>query len=127
MKDATKRLPDTEFSVMKIIWGLEAPVTTHMIMDHFDESVNWKPQTLITVLARLAEKGFLDSTRVGRERCYTPIISEQEYLEVETGSFLKRYSGNSIGGLVKNLYSDGNLTSDDLKELRELLLDAERK
>lgn len=125
MKTVTKRLPDAEFAVMKTIWNLEAPVTTHQIMECLNSDVTWKPQTLLTMLARLTEKGFLSSERAGRERCYTPLISEKEYLEVETGSFLKRYAGNSIGKLVKTFYSEGELSSDDLNELREWL--SERK
>lgn len=125
LKANTKRLPDAEFTVMKAIWNSEAPVTTHTIMEHLSDDITWKPQTLLTMLARLTEKGFLNSERVGRERCYTPIISEKEYLEVETGNFLQRYAGNSVGKLVRTLYAEGEMTQDDINELREWL--AERK
>ena len=110
---------------MKAIWNSKAPVTTHAIMEHLSDDITWKPQTLLTMLARLTEKGFLSSERVGRERCYTPIISEKDYLEVETGSFLQRYAGNSLGKLVRTLYAEGDMTQEDLDELREWL--AERK
>lgn len=85
------------------------------------EDNHWKPQTLLTVLARLTEKGFLESVRKGRERQYTAIISEDEYLEVETSDFLKRYSGHSMGGLVKTLFSSNSLSDNELDELRSLL------
>lgn len=123
MKNNTKRLPDAEFTVMKIIWSLQAPVTTHIIMEHLNSDISWKPQTLLTMLARLTEKGFLKSERIGKERSYTPIISEQEYLEVETGSFLKRYSGNSLGNLVKAFSSESEVSQEDINELRKWLLE----
>lgn len=125
MKVNTKRLPDAEFTVMKVIWNQEPPVTSHMIMEFLDDEVSWKPQTLLTLLARLTEKGFLSSERMGRERYYTPIISEKEYLDIETGSFLQRYAGNSLGKLVKTLYAEGDMTQQDIDELRAWL--AERK
>lgn len=125
MKSNIKRLPDAEFTVMKAIWHSKAPVTTHTIMEHLSSDISWKPQTLLTMLARLTEKGFLNSERVGRERCYTPIISEKEYLDIETGNFLQRYAGNSLGKLVKTLYAEGDMTKEDIAELREWL--AERK
>lgn len=125
MKVNTKRLPDTEFTVMKVIWSQEPPVTSHTIMELLDDEISWKPQTLLTLLARLTEKGFLSSERIGRERYYTPIISEKEYLDVETGSFLQRYAGNSLGKLVKTLYAEGDMTQQDIDELRAWL--AERK
>ncbi|MBZ2115537.1 BlaI/MecI/CopY family transcriptional regulator [Streptococcus gordonii] len=121
MKTSIKRLPDGEFTILKVIWQLPNPTTSAQIMEKLGEDNHWKPQTLLTVLARLTEKGFLESVRKGRERQYTAIISEDEYLEVETSDFLKRYSGHSMGGLVKTLFSSNSLTDNELDELRSLL------
>lgn len=116
-----KRLPDGEFEVMKIIWNNAPPVTTLEIMEKLDSNKGWKPQTVLTMLVRLIEKGFLKSERVGRERNYTPVVSEREYMRTETGDFVKRYSGNSVGSLVKTLYDGKNLSREDLLELKEWL------
>lgn len=121
MKTSIKRLPDGEFTILKVIWQLPNPTTSAKIMEKLGEDNHWKPQTLLTVLARLTEKGFLESVRKGRERQYTAIISEDEYLEVETSDFLKRYSGHSMGGLVKTLFSSNSLSDNELDELRSLL------
>ncbi|WP_270654097.1 BlaI/MecI/CopY family transcriptional regulator [Streptococcus gordonii] len=121
MKTSIKRLPDGEFTILKVIWQLPNPTTSAQIMEKMGEDNHWKPQTLLTVLARLTEKGFLESVRKGRERQYTAIISEDEYLEVETSDFLKRYSGHSMGGLVKTLFSSNSLSDNELDELRSLL------
>lgn len=120
MKDISKRLPDAEFNVMKVIWNLASPITTNKITNKLADNT-WKPQTLLTVLKRLSEKGFLNIIKDGKEHQYEVLIKEDEYLEIETGSFLKRYSGNSIGALVKTLYSEGDLTDDDINELRDIL------
>ena len=121
MKTSIKSLPDGEFTILKVIWQLPNPTTSAQIMEKLGEDNHWKPQTLLTVLARLTEKGFLESVRKGRERQYTAIISEDEYLEVETSDFLKRYSGHSMGGLVKTLFSSNSLSDNELDELRSLL------
>lgn len=121
MKTSIKRLPDGEFTILKVIWQLPNPTTSAQIMEKLGKDNHWKPQTLLTVLARLTEKGFLESVRKGRERQYTAIISEDEYLEVETSDFLKRYSGHSMGGLVKTLFSSNSLSDNELDELRSLL------
>ena len=120
MKDISKRLPDAEFNVMKVIWNLASPITTNKITNKLADNT-WKPQTLLTVLKRLSEKGFLNIIKDGKEHQYEVLIKENEYLEIETGSFLKRYTGNSIGALVKTLYSEGDLTQDDINELRDIL------
>ena len=121
MKTSIKRLPDGVFTILKIIWQLPNPTTSAQIMEKLGEDNHWKPQTLLTVLARLTEKGFLESVRKGRERQYTASLSEDEYLEVETSDFLKRYSGHSMGGLVKTLFSSNSLSDNELDELRSLL------
>ena len=56
-----KRLPDSEFEVMKVIWSNEPPITTLQIMEKLDSGKDWKPQTVLTMLVRLIEKGFLIS------------------------------------------------------------------
>jgi len=116
-----KRLPDTEFELMRIIWRSTPPVTTNEIMEQLKSDISWKPQTVLTMLVRLIEKGFLESVRVGRERNYTPIIAEQEYMHIETGEFLSRYRGNSVGSLVKTMYDGKNMTDEDIKELQNWL------
>lgn len=116
-----KRLPDAEFELMRAIWHSAPPVTTIQIIEKLGTDNRWKPQTVLTMLVRLADKGFLCSERKGRERIYTPLISEHEYLEIETGDFLRRYSCNSIGSLVKAIYSGSKLSEHDLNELRDWL------
>ncbi|MDR0502226.1 MAG: BlaI/MecI/CopY family transcriptional regulator [Treponema sp.] len=120
-----KRLPDAEFEVMKIIWDSTPPVTTLEIMEKLKDDKKWKSQTVLTMLVRLIEKGFLQSERVGRERNYTPKMPEQDYMRIETGDFMKRYIGNtgrySVGVLVKTMFEDQNLSKEDLQELKDWL------
>ena len=116
-----KRLPNAEFEIMKIIWNSTPPVTTAQIMEKLGDEKDWKPQTVLTMLVRLIEKGFLQSERVGRERNYTPAILEQDYMQIETSDFMKRYYGNSVGSLVKTLYDGQNLSQEDLQELKKWL------
>lgn len=126
-KNKFKKLPDSEFEIMKVIWSSKPPITTNQIIEGLDEENTWKPQTILTLLMRLIDKGFLSSEKIGRERSYTPIISEKEYLQLETGNFFKKYYKNSITQLVNTLYSDNNLTNDDLNELRKWLSKEEKK
>jgi len=114
-----KRLPDTEFELMRIVWKHKPPITTAQIIKELGEENNRKPQTVLTMLVRLIEKGFLESERVGKERNYTPIISEADYMNIETGEFIFRYSGNSVGSLIKTMYDGKNLSEDEISELKQ--------
>ena len=120
-----KRLPDAEFEIMKVIWRNPTPITTMQITDILSAEKNWKPQTVLTMLVRLVEKNFLTSGKNGRERNYTPIITEDDYMQIETGDFMTRYSGNSVGSLIKTMYDGKDITEADLADLRKWLSEQE--
>ncbi len=118
-----KRLPDTEFSVMKAVWKCPVPMGSHDVMSRLPDDKKWKPQTVLTLLSRLIDKGFLESERKGKERFYTPIVSEEDYLTVETEDFMNRYKGNSLSSLVRTFFTSNNVSTEDLEELKHLLED----
>ena len=118
-----KRLPDSEFEIMDILWDSPPPMTTLQIMDRLKPGRNLKLQTLLTMLMRLIEKGFLTSERVGRERNYTPIISKQVYMQVETESFIVRHNIKSARSLIQTFYAGQDLSQDDVRDLRDWLAD----
>ena len=120
-----KRLPDAEFEIMKVIWRNPSPITTMQVVDKLEHEKKWKPQTVLAMLVRLIEKKFLTSGKNGRERNYTPIINEADYMQVETGDFMSRYSGNSAGSLIKTMYDGKKLTDSDLDDLKLWLTERE--
>ena len=118
-----KRLPDSEFEVMEIIWDNPSPITTLQIMEKIEPSRPIKMQTLLTMLMRLVEKGFLTSGRAGRERNYCPAVSKQDYMRVETDAFMARHYIHSMGSLIKTFYGGNELSAQDLQDLKDFLSD----
>ena len=116
-----KKLPDTEFEVMKTIWGNEPPVTTNMLMEQLGKEKGWKQQTMIVLLMRLVERGFLRTEKNGKERTYYPLVDKEQYLKFETSSFIKRFHNHSIVSLVNTLYDGKELKASDLEELSKWL------
>ena len=112
-----KKLPDAEFDIMKVVWANEPPVTTNIIMEQLGTEKSWKAQTVISLMLRLAERGFLSTDKRGKERIYYPLISKDEYLKFETSNFMKQYHDNSFLDLVNTLYEDKELTDKDIDEL----------
>ena len=55
----SQRLPDTEFEIMEYIWRIKPPVTTSMVMQEIGTIKGWKIQTVVSLFARLTERGFL--------------------------------------------------------------------
>lgn len=113
-----KRLPDAEFEIMKVVWEKESPITTAMIMEEIGDKRKWKAPTVLTLMRRLVERGFLRTEKKGKERTYYRLISKEDYLELETEKFMKQYHKNSFLSLVNTLY---NTKEPSEKELDELL------
>ena len=112
-----KKLPDAEFDIMKVVWANAPPITTNIIMQKLGNEKGWKIQTVVSLMLRLVERGFLRSEKNGKERTYFPLISKEDYLKFETGNFMKQYHDSSFLNLVNTLYDDKALTVEDIDEL----------
>lgn len=118
-----KRLPDAEFEIMKVVWANEPPITTSIIMDQLGREKEWKAQTILTLMVRLVERGFLRTEKNGKERTYFPLINKEDYLKFETGDFMERFHGNSFASLITTLYEGKKIKDSDLDELTKWLKD----
>ncbi|MCQ5129581.1 BlaI/MecI/CopY family transcriptional regulator [Butyricicoccus faecihominis] len=112
-----KKLPDAEFDIMKVVWANEPPLTTSIIMEQLGKEKEWKIQTVVSLMLRLVERGFLRSEKHGKERSYYPLVSKEEYLKFETGNFMKQYHDSSLFNLINTLYDDEALSDRDIDEL----------
>lgn len=118
-----KKLPDAEFEIMKVVWVNEPPITTSIIMDQLGMEKDWKAQTILTLMVRLVERGFLRTEKNGKERTYFPLINKEDYLKFETGDFMERFHGNSFASLITTLYEGKKIKDSDLDDLTKWLKD----
>ena len=124
-----QQISDAELEIMKIIWGNPAETTLFSyIMEALAE--RGKPcqkNTLIVLLSRLVNKGFLSAEKIGRRNEYTTLVSEEQYQTVQTRHFLNKiYEGNAKG-LVSNLIAGDMLTDAEYEELKKLLENGREK
>ncbi len=117
------QLSDTELEIMKIVWGNPEKITLFTyIMDGL--AARGKPcqkNTLIVLLSRLMNKGFLSAKKIGRRNEYTTLISEEEYRTAQTKNFLDKIYEGSAKGLVSNLIMGDLLADEEYEELKRLL------
>ena len=57
MGNTLKKLGEAELEIMQVIWNSGNPVTSNYILKELQERRNWQLSTLMTSLARLADKG----------------------------------------------------------------------
>ena len=120
MKDAIRRLPDAELEVMQAVWACQPPVARADVEKILFQTHPMAMTTLLTLLTRLSEKGFLVIEKVGRKSHYTPCISRETYLASQSKTFVEKLCGGSISAFATALCSSG-LTKEELAQLREML------
>ena len=112
-----KKLPDAEFDIMKVVWSSEPPITTGIIMEALGKRRAWRVQTVITLMLRLVERGYLRTEKNGKERTFFPLIGREDYLRFETGNFVRQYHDSSLLNLVNTLYGGDALSEQDIDDL----------
>ena len=60
-----KKLPDSEFDIMKVVWANEPPITTNIIMQQLGHKREWKAQTVISLMLRLVKRVFIRTEKKG--------------------------------------------------------------
>lgn len=119
--DAHKRLPDAELEVMQALWAQpEYPVTTAELLPQLAEH-RWQTATLIKLLSRLEDRGFVAREKAGRGNRYRPLVKREDYLAAESRSFLDRLHGGSLPSLVASLMEQQALSNQEIAELEAIL------
>lgn len=110
-------LGETEAEIMEIIWRMEG-ASVRDVHEELLLSREIAYTTVMTIMARLADKKLLVKEKVGSAYFYTPICSEDE--------FTKTLIGEVIDGLLED-YSDqafahflGRIKKDDEEKLAQL-------
>lgn len=126
MEKKLKRLPDAELAVMQQLWAADGPITRPELEQRL-AGHGWASSTLLALLARLEDKGFIERQKQGRGYLYAAAVSRQEYLPVESRSALGRMFAGSAKNLVAAMAETKTLTDDDIAELEALLAKLKRE
>lgn len=125
MKDKQK-ISEAEYEVMKVIWE-NFPVSTNEIIEKFENKSQWSPKTIQTLISRLVKKGIITYEKQSRVYIYTPLISENEYINQESKSFLDKFYNGTINSMVLNFIEEDALSDEDIDELKKILDKSKKK
>lgn len=111
---------DYELQLMKIIWANGgSALYADIVQALADRGTPWTKNTIITLLSRLTNKGFLKTSKTGFRNQYTALISESAYQEAQTQSFLDKLYEGSAKGLVATLLEKDMLSVEDIEDLKK--------
>lgn len=83
------------------------------------------PTTILSLLARLEAKNFVEVTKQGKMNLYTPLVSQSDYQAHESQSVLEKLYGNSLKKFVTSLYQGKKVSSEEIQELSDFLKELE--
>ena len=119
-REKLRRLPDSELEVMQVLWSLSAPVARSAVETALAETHPMAQTTVLTLLSRLADKGFIAVEKAGRSSVYTPLVEQRDYLASQSSRFYEKLCGGSVSAFAAAL-CDSGLSREELAELRRLL------
>jgi BlaI family transcriptional regulator, penicillinase repressor len=113
-------LTPAEWKIMKIIWRKKA-CAARDVYEETGRDLGWAPTTAKTVLRRLVDKGYLNTTQVGNSFLYRPARSAVKSLFGAADALLENALEGTSGLLLSYMLRKSKLSASEMARLRALL------
>ncbi|MGE7759749.1 penicillinase repressor BlaI [Peribacillus sp. NPDC097895] len=113
-------ISESEWEIMNVLWD-KAPKTANDIIFSLQESTDWKPKTIRTLLDRLVQKDVVGVNKNLRVYTFYPLYTQEECQRAETESFINRIYGGTMKSMLVQFIQEDTLSDDDINELRFIL------
>lgn len=117
-----KKIPslgEQEMDILKYI-NTHSPISVREVAQHFESEKKLARTTVLTVMERLRKKGFLARSQVEGVFKYTSKIETKTLLTNKVSTFVEKTLGGSVGPLVNYFISSAKLTTEEIKQLKEM-------
>lgn len=117
------KLSDQQYQLMQALWHLSegSAKSVHAQLSH----LGLAHTTVATILTRLEKRGVLSSRTEGRERIYTPLVSENAARRSMVSSLVSTLFKGDDRQLLAHLVQESDLESNDLADIQKMLADAD--
>lgn len=121
LKTINMALPQSEEKVMTLLWEMGEASASQLIEKYPDP----KPAstTVLTLLKRLADKGYVNYKVNGRTRIYFPNKNKEEYSSSKLNNFVRKFFNGSTSQFASFFTKNAELSQDELKKLRDIIDD----
>jgi predicted transcriptional regulator len=103
------------------------PVSVREVADHVAATSGKARTTVLTVMERLREKGYLVRRKQRGIYRYSPKRSQADVLRSLVADFVREALGGSVSPFVAYLAEDANLNDEQFRELARLVADLEAR
>jgi BlaI family transcriptional regulator, penicillinase repressor len=113
------QLTNAEEQVMKALWKLDKAYLKN-ILDTYPEH---RPATttVVTLLKRMIDKGFVGYHQYGSNREYYPKVKKSDYFSKSLDALIKDFFNNSASQFASFFTKEKNMSLDELEELKHLI------
>jgi BlaI family penicillinase repressor len=125
-REKTPPLSEAQREIMNIVWDNEE-VGVADVWAVLSERRPIARNTVLTLITRLVDKGWLQPRRVGNAFRYTAARPRDEAQADEIRRLVDTVFDGSAEGLVMSLLEGGNLSPEESDRIRTMILKASRK
>lgn len=109
-----------EMEVARVLWELKK-ATVREVFEAIPTDRSLEFATVQTYLRRLESKGYVKADLDGRIRVYSPRVRPATVIRETVGDLVDRLFGGETLPLMKHLIEDGQVSAEELAELRDLI------
>ena len=121
-------LTGAQLEIMEAVWaGGPEGVTVAEIWDHVSRSRRVARTTVLTLVHRLQQRGWLVRKKGGRSYRYLAFRSRELATGRLAGEFVDEFFGGSAAELVMSLLGSNRIGRKELERLREILAEARQE
>ena len=113
-------LTPAELRLMRVLWSKGESTVADMVAATADEGA-LAYTSVLTTIRILETKGYVTHRQDGRAFLYSSCIGEQEASRSEVRHVLQRFFGNSREKLLLSLLGDEEITSEELRRLKDAI------
>ena len=118
---------DAELDVLKVLWE-HGPATVREVEGRLRRRRRrWAYTTVLTLLSRLREKGYVKSEKDGPAHVFSPAVSREQLLRNGLSDLADRVCDGTASPLVHALVKGQRFTADEIAHFRKLLDELEKK
>ncbi len=114
------RLGRMQLLIMQVLWK-SGRATAREITDGLNETEPVAHSTVQTLLRGLEDKGAVGHKAEGRTFVFSPLVEEANYQRNVTSDLLQRVFGGNVADLVAHLLKNENVSPEELREIRRLI------
>lgn len=118
-------LSEAQLEIMNFIWD-QGEVTVSRVVERLREQRPVARNTVQTVIARLAERGWLRYRKQGNRFIYRAAVRRQETQRRLLSRIIETAFAGSADGLVRTLVETQDLSPEEIERIQALLDKAKR-